>query len=276
MHKPALQGEADAVDRWTVIAIAIVAYCITNVVHEGLGHGLACVAAGGKPGALNAIYFSCANELSAGGHRVLAAGGSVANLILASLCYLGMRLRRNAPGSVHYFLWLMFALNVLMPFGYLFFSGISGFGDWGVVVDGLPYYWLFRALVALTGAALYFLVAPRILLPGLNVYLGGDRDVRSTRAKELALTPYLAGGTTFVIAGVLNPVSVWLVLLSAVAASFGGTCWLAYYPGGKDDLRADHSALEAPAGVRRSVPWMIAGAAVGLVFIGILGRGITL
>lgn len=200
----------------------------------------------------------------------------MANLVLASLCYLGLRLRKNSPGSIHYFFWLMFALNVLMPFGYLLFSGIGGFGDWAVVVEGFRPAWLFRVLVALAGAGLYFVVAPRILMPGLNVYLGPDLTLRSVRAKQLALTPYLAGGITFVVAGVLNPASVWLVLLSAAAASFGGTCWLAYYPGGKDDLRANHSALDPPAGVPRSVPWMIAGAVVGLAFIGVLGRGITL
>ena len=33
----------------TVIAIALVAYALTNVAHEGIGHGGMCVAMGGEP-----------------------------------------------------------------------------------------------------------------------------------------------------------------------------------------------------------------------------------
>ena len=42
--------ESSRLDPWTVGAIAVVAYSVGNVVHEGLGHGGACVLVGGRPG----------------------------------------------------------------------------------------------------------------------------------------------------------------------------------------------------------------------------------
>ena len=50
----------------TVLAIALVAYALTNVAHEGLGHGGMCVALGGEPRVLNAVYFDCGEEGLAG------------------------------------------------------------------------------------------------------------------------------------------------------------------------------------------------------------------
>ena len=269
---------SSTVDRATVIGIAIVAYCIANLVHEGIGHGFACALAGGRPTALNAVYFSCGEaDMTEGGKRVLAAGGSVANLALAIIAWAGMRFRRRTPGSLHYFLWLLFALNALMPSGYLLFSGIAGFGDWALFVAGFHPAWLFRVIVSAAGALLYFVVVPRLLMPGLNVYLSRDAQERKKRAKDVALVPYLAGGITFVVASLLNPQSIVLVLLSGAAASFGGTCWLAYYPSGSDDEKLYRArAPEKPAGIPRSVGWIVAGVVMLVVFIGVLGRGVNL
>ena len=58
-EKTAATPSAAALDLPTVIAIALVAYALTNVAHEGLGHGGMCVAMGGEPLVLNAVYFEC-------------------------------------------------------------------------------------------------------------------------------------------------------------------------------------------------------------------------
>jgi hypothetical protein len=46
-----------AVDRTTVVAIAIVAYALANLMHEGLGHGGTCIAVGGRLTALSAVGY---------------------------------------------------------------------------------------------------------------------------------------------------------------------------------------------------------------------------
>ena len=45
------------VDRPTLAAIAVVAFALANVVHEGVGHGGACLLAGGRAPALSATHF---------------------------------------------------------------------------------------------------------------------------------------------------------------------------------------------------------------------------
>jgi hypothetical protein len=268
--------ENDDIHRPTVAAVAVVAYCLTNLVHEGLGHGGACLLVGGTPQLLNAIFFSCdEGSLGAGSQRVILAGGSVANLLFAAMAYGGLLLCRGRTGAAHYFLWLMLSLNVLMPFGYLMFSGLGGFGDWAGFIDGLGPPLPLRAVLAAVGALAYFWVAPRIIMPQLNLYLGRDPSRRAARARWLSLLPYLVGGATYVAAGLFNPGGVKLVLVSAAATSFGGTSLLAWFPGRADrDLRA--GSPEEPAPLPRSVGWMVAATLAFLVFVGVLGPGVKL
>jgi len=130
--------ESSALDRWTVAAIAVVAYAVGNVVHEGLGHGGACVLVGGRPQELNAIFFECSVDgLPPSAGRWLAAGGSIANLIVAALAWVTLRALPRDWGRVRHFAWLLLAVDVLQPFGYLLFSGLGGLGDWAVVVEGM-------------------------------------------------------------------------------------------------------------------------------------------
>ena len=56
------QASDRALDRMTLVAIAIVAYALANVIHEGLGHGGTCVAVGGRLTALSAVHAECAAE----------------------------------------------------------------------------------------------------------------------------------------------------------------------------------------------------------------------
>jgi hypothetical protein len=259
----------------TVLAVAVVAWCLSNLVHEGIGHGGACLLAGGRPLALNAIYFQRdeAVPMTDAGIRFEQAGGSLANLAAAAVS--AVFLRRVRPGPTHYFLALMVALGVLMPFGYLLFSGVGGVGDWAEVVEGLGPPTAMRAALAVTGGLLYFGLAPRLLMPALDPYLGRDRALRRRRAWVYARGPYLLGGTVFVVAGLLNPLDPELVLISAAAAAFGGASLLLWFPGGPDGRWAARSP-QVPADVERSVPWMVAGVAVAAGFVGVLGPGIRL
>src|SRR5215472_6579920 len=100
--------ESSALDRWTVAAIAVVAYAVGNVVHEGLGHGGACVLVGGRPLELNAIFFECSMDgLPPSARRWLAAGGSIANLIVAALAWIALRTLPRDWGRARHFAWLL-------------------------------------------------------------------------------------------------------------------------------------------------------------------------
>jgi hypothetical protein len=260
----------------TVIAIALVAYALANVAHEGLGHGGMCVAMGGEPRVLNAVYFECGEEgLSSAASRWISAGGTLVNLAFALLLWRLQAMRLVRAPSGRYFLWLLLALNLFQAFGYWMFSGLGGIGDWQAVIAGSPRYVLWRIALAVVGTGAYMFVAVRIALHGLAPFLGADPEERLARARTLTLPAYLAGGALYVGAGLLNPESPMLVLISAAAASFGGASALAWMANLLHDERRFPPATAALA-IEPSAGWLTAGAVVALLFVVILGRGIAL
>ena len=259
----------------TVIAIALVAFALTNVAHEGLGHGGMCVAMGGEPQVLNAVYFDCGRgNVTDAGSRWISAGGTLTNLAFAALTALLLRARLVRAATGRYFLWLFLTLNLLQAFGYWMFSGLGGIGDWNAVVAGWPHYALWRIALAVVGTAAYWFVAVPIALRGLAPFLdAGDPATgagRLARAVRLTVVPYIAGGVLYVTAGLLNPESPRLVLISAAAASFGGASALAWMAQLLRN-RERYPPTGAPAlGLARSWPWLVAGALAAALFIGVL------
>ena len=259
-----------AIDRVTLVAIAIVAYALANVIHEGLGHGATCVAVGGRLRAFSAIHAECAAE-GEGRNVLVTAAGTLANLFAGATAWVLLRRQEARLTSQRYFLWLFMTLNLLQGTGYWLFSGVASVGDWAHIIADLEPRWLYRAILATLGGAGYWAVIA-LGLRTLNPLVGGGPD-RLHRARTLSLVPYLAGGVLYVAAGAFNPVSPLLVLISAAAASFGGASALAWmtellqkpeYPAAKGD----------PLSIDRSVGWIALGGITAVVFVAILGPGL--
>jgi len=261
----------------TVIAIALVAYALTNIAHEGVGHGGMCVAVGGEPITLNAVYFDCSRAgVTDAGSRWISAAGTLTNLAFAALTALLLRARLVRAATGRYFLWLFLTLNLLQAFGYWMFSGIGGIGDWNAVVSGWPHYVFWRIALAIAGTAAYIFVAVPIALRGLLPFLTARDPGRMAAAVRLTVVPYIAGGVLYVTAGLFNPESPMLVLISAAAASFGGASALAWMAQLLRNRERYPPAGGEPLGIARSWPWLVTAAVVAAIFIGILGPGIFL
>jgi len=256
----------------TIVAISALSYALANVVHEGLGHGGACLLLGARPTMFNAIFFSY-DESTASDvvRRVISAAGSIASVLIGLPLIVWLRGRATLAPRWRYFLWLFCAVNLLTAFGYLLYSGVGGIGDWAHVIQGSRLAIVFRLVFVAVGAWLYFVAAPRLLMPGLDPFLGREDPIRGQRAKRLSLLPYLVGGITLVVAGLFNPLGMRIVLISAAAASFGGTSLLAWYPA---RARPSSAATDTPIGIGRSIPWIIAAAIGVALFVCVLGPGI--
>ncbi len=262
------------IDMLTVAAVSILAYCCAFIVHEGLGHGLACLLVGGRAVQLNAVFFQCTEErLSSAGMRWLAAGGSIVEFIFAAVALAFVRTMGVRHPRLRYFLWLFSIVSLLAVFGYPLFSGIGGFGDWAVIIKGWRPEWVYRAGLVAAGALLYFGLMPPLMMRTLDAFLGGDVDKRKSRARRLTLFPYLVGGATVVSAGILNPEGFQIVLLSAAAASLGGTSLLAWYPQVSSGVPLPGSPA-VPLGIQRSVGWVIAAGLMLVIFVFVLGPGV--
>jgi hypothetical protein len=266
---------ADAsIDRLTVAAIAIVAYALANVLHEGLGHGGACLLVGCTPKVLSSMHFDGDHTgLSRAATNFIEAGGTLANLLGAAAAFAW--LRTHAAASVHarYFAWLFGTVNLLHATGYLLFSGVGNIGDWAAVVRGLQPAWAWRTAMAVVGGTTYWL-SVRYALVTMGPFIGGQTPQRYRRALTLMLVPYVTGAALYLVAGAFNPVGLMLVAISAAPASLGGTSGLAWGP---QYLRGNiiPRASAPPAAIHRSAGWIIAAAGVALVFVAMLGPGIV-
>ena len=138
-------------DLATVCAISILAGILANVLHEGLGHAATALLTGAKSGVLSTVAWSSDFD-----SRLVAAGGTLANLAAGAAFWLALRSMKSVSVQVRFFLLTALAFNLFDGTGYFFFSGVTDFGDWAAVIAGLPAHWLWRALLVAVGVASYF------------------------------------------------------------------------------------------------------------------------
>jgi hypothetical protein len=257
---------ANADDTLTIIAISLVAGMMTNILHEGVGHGLIALLTGTKSGVLTTVAWSSAND-----SRLVAAGGTLANLAAALVFWLALRGVKNASMPTRYFLLVTCAYNLFTGTGYFFFSGVTNFGDWAAVISGLHLHWLWRALLVIVGASSYFAAAVSVGI-GFVRYVGIPRP-QQRRFRKFTIVPYVSAILLASVAGVLNPLGMQLLWQSALPATAGGQSgllWLQYYiPRAMEPMRS-------PGQVARSYTWIGVAAVLGVVYVIVLGRGITL
>lgn len=254
-------------DDWlTVCAISILAGIVGNVLHEGVGHAATALLTGAKSGVLSTVAWSSGYD-----SRLVAAGGTLANLVAGLVFWMVLRGARGASVRWRFFLLTSLAFNLFDGTGYFLFSGFTNFGDWAVVIAGLPAHWLWRTILVVGGVVSYF---GAVLLVGsaLVRFVGVSRS-ESRRLTKLTLLPYLISILVASTSGLMNPVGLQLMWESALPATAGGhsgLLWLKYYiPKGTVPERSSDS-------IGRDYLWIALAIALSIPFIFVLGRGITL
>jgi hypothetical protein len=138
-------------DAPTVCAISLLAAMLANVLHEGLGHAATALLTGTKSGVLSTVAWSSGFD-----SRLVAAGGTLANLAAATVFWIALRRATGASVRLRFFLLMSLAFNLFVGTGYFFFSGVTDFGDWAAVIAGLHAHWFWRTLLAVAGIASYY------------------------------------------------------------------------------------------------------------------------
>jgi hypothetical protein len=264
----AIETEPFSADALTIAGIAMIAYIVGNVLHEGAGHGGACLVDGGKFLVISTVNMECSAET-----RLVMAGGTLMNVAAGALCFALGRITARTFPRLKYFLWLSMTLNMLSAAGYFAFSGIGGFGDWASFIQGLGSQWAWRIGMTIFGAAAYMLAA-RFSLLELRPLIGSNKEKRFARAVRLSKIPYFAGGALVCVAGSLNPHGMILVALSAAASTFGGTSgllWMTYWLYGN---RIPLGSEPEPMPITRSWAWILAAFVLAAAFVVVLGPGV--
>ncbi len=253
-------------DFLTVCAVSLISAALADVLHEGVGHALLALSTGTQSGVISTVAWSSGYD-----SRLVAAGGTLVNLAAGLICWLALRASKNSSAQTRYFLLTGLAFNAFTGTGYFFFSGVSNFGDWQVVIAPMRPYWMWRAALVVVGIAAYYCA---ILLVGTALvrYVGVALD-DLTRYRKLTFIPYFSAALLLGAGGLLNPIGIQLVWESALPGAAGADCgllWMRYYV-----PKRTVPEWGSPA-ISRSYAWIIAAAVVSLAFIFVLGRGIPL
>ncbi|HVA16180.1 MAG TPA: hypothetical protein VMV59_00555, partial [Candidatus Dormibacteraeota bacterium] len=106
-------------DALTISAIGLLAWMITSISHEGLGHALTALLTGTPSGVLSTMAWSSPYDTT----RLVAAAGTLVNLAEALMFWLALRGARKASPQTRLFLFAGCTFNLFTGSGYFFFSG---------------------------------------------------------------------------------------------------------------------------------------------------------
>ncbi len=225
---------------------------------------------GSRPTELGAFYIDCDNAtLSDLSIRLVSLAGPVASLLTGIVSFLV--LRRLSPGkpALYFFVWLLGTIGFMTATGYLFFSGVSGVGDFGTTRDGVFYgaspAWLWRTLLTVAGAVSYYAIA-RFAAREIAPHVEGVGRARITYARHLVLVTYVTGAVVTLAIGLLHPQGLFVSLTSA-AAALGGTSgflWMMQF------INPDERTSRSLAFGRRW-GWVALGGAVTVFYALVLG-----
>ena len=138
-------------DRPTMVAISAIACVLQDVLHEGLGHGVTAWLSGAHRLTMSTVALQ--SDLDT---RPMAAAGTLVNLIFAAVFWLLLRRPQRYRPATRYFLVLALMGNLFTGTGYFFFSGVTNFGDWAAVIQGLKPHWAWQLGLVVVGVASYY------------------------------------------------------------------------------------------------------------------------
>jgi hypothetical protein len=239
--------------------MAVIAGALAPLLHEGLGHGVTAWLRGDIPTEITSNHLSSVTP----DHLVEAAGTIVNLLVGAAALLLARRAGDRAKGR--YFLWLLAALNLLPGAGYFVYSGAIGVGDWHAFTADWPHQGLVRVAMTAVGAGLYYLFV-RWLAREVRPFVP-DRATYNTVGR----LPYYAACLFSCVAGAFDPLGLQLMLISTIPAAFGGSSGLMWADALLPTRPADRTLVVGP-----SRAWWIAAAVLGVAYVAVLGRGVTL
>jgi hypothetical protein len=249
-------------DRATLIAVSALACILQDVLHEGLGHGVTAWLSGAHRITMSTVALQSDIET-----RWVSANGTLVNLLAAAVLWLVLlRPRRYQPVTL-YFLVLALAGNLFTGTGYFLFSGFANFGDWAAVISGLHPYWLWRVGLVVLGVTSYY-VSMLLVAAKLQPFQGRDPCAGVLRA--VCWTPYFTDGFLAGVAALFSPLGLFYVIASALPSTLGANSGLLGLP---SMMRRPNQ--DEPVVISRSLGWIVAGAVASLLFIVVLGRGIT-
>jgi len=249
----------------TLIAISALACILQDILHEGLGHGVTAWLSGAHRVTMSTVALQSDIET-----RWISANGTLVNLIFAATFCLLLRNAKGYRPAARYFLVLAMAGNLFTGTGYFLFSGVANFGDWEAVIRGLQPYWMWRLGLIVLGVISYY-ASMLLVAAELKQFLGAEKGWR--RIRGLSWTQYFSDGILAGVAGLLNPAGLFYVIASALPSTLGANAGLLSLPSLSRKWKPNSAEPVGP--IQRSGAWIVVSAVASLLYIFVLGRGLT-
>src|SRR5580704_19583213 len=196
--------DPDKDDRLTLVAISALACILQDVLHEGLGHGVTAWLSGAHKVTMSTVALQSDIDT-----RWISANGTLVNLLFAAIFWVVLLRPQRYRPATRYFLVLAMTGNLFTGTGYFFFSGVTSFGDWAAVIQGLQPHWIWRLGLIVLGMASYY-ASMLLVATKLNPFRGRD----GSRIRGLCWTPYFTDGILAGLGGLLNPAGLFYVIAS--------------------------------------------------------------
>ncbi len=274
MTKNLERSQTGIISDWlTTIAIAAIAICITQIIHEGL-HLLTCIVVGSELQEFSALHVmhESKTELQS---KLISGSASIVNIIVAGITLLLLRRYRQRTPEYQYFLWLFMVMNGLLGTGYWLFSGVANVGDWAYVIEGWTPHWLWRLVMAIIGLVSYTFVVWFSLHEFGKIIGGNDEKMQIRRATRLGLISYITVFLVILLAGLFNPHGITgLPAVAALLLALGGMSpllWMTQWFQAKMFKKIPNEPLE----INRRWNWIIVGIIITVAYSFILGRGMV-
>lgn len=254
-------------DRLTLIAISALACILQDALHEGLGHGVTAWLSGAHRLTMSTVALQSDIET-----RWIAANGTLVNLVFGAIFWLLLLKPQHYRPATRYFLVMAMAGNLFTGTGYFLFSGVSNFGDWAQVIQGLRPHWMWQVGLVVLGVVSYFL-SFLLVAAKLKPFQGPGA---SSRVRALCWTPYFTDGVLAGLGGLLNPLGLFYVVASALPSTLGANAGLLSLPSAMPGLvRRWGREDEEVQPIQRSLVWIAGAVIASLLFVFILARGLT-
>ena len=253
-------------DGLTVCGIAALAFMLSDVLHQGLGHACTALLTVSPFGMLTSAGWSSAYD-----NTLTDVAGPLVNLAAAAVFWLLLRSCKTASLQTRLFLLLGCAFNLLTATGLACFSSVTGFGDWTSIIAVAHRWDLRRVMLGVTGALAYRATLALIGF-GFVRYLGLAVAERR-RIFRLTLAACLTLVIVSTLAALMNSIGLKFLALSDLVptlASCAGLLLVRWY------LPKTTQPAVVPEPLTRSWLWIGISGALAIPFILVLGRGITL
>jgi hypothetical protein len=246
----------------TVIAAGVLAATLAAVCHETLGHGLGCIAVGGRITLLTSIWFRCEGATS-----LTDAGGSITSLaggIMAILFLLSFKIR---SAVVRLILILFGGISLFWFAAQLIDHPIVNRDDWAFIARRMQWPWVWRPIMVGIGVAGYA-AAVRLMFAVLRRKCAPGR-------KAIWLS-YAAATVSAVIAGLMWNAAPLTSAKEAFLTLGIAPLGLLYANRMADrEMPADTSETSDPRSpLPRSWTWIFVSMVVFGMFLAVQGRGL--